>query len=102
MGGKILMNRLGGLLAVTRAFGDFSLKKYMGLTVKPEVRKLEIRLNHRFVIVASDGLWDFVGIKAVQKILKEQQEADDIARTLVKTALAEGSVDNITVIVVKL
>ena len=34
------MNRLGGLLAITRAFGDLSLKKNMGLTVKPEVKKL--------------------------------------------------------------
>lgn len=34
-GGKILMGRLGGLLAVTRAFGDLSLKKNMGLVVKP-------------------------------------------------------------------
>jgi hypothetical protein len=29
------MGRLGGLLAITRAFGDFLLKKNMGLTVKP-------------------------------------------------------------------
>jgi hypothetical protein len=29
------MGRLGGLLAVTRAFGDLSLKKNMGLTARP-------------------------------------------------------------------
>lgn len=34
------MGRLGGLLAVTRAFGDFSLKKGMALTAKPEVHKI--------------------------------------------------------------
>jgi hypothetical protein len=29
------MNRLGGLLAITRAFGDISFKKTMGLIAKP-------------------------------------------------------------------
>lgn len=66
------MGRLGGLLAITRAFGDTSLKKNMGLTAKPEVKKIEIRLNHRFLIVASDGLWDFVETKQILKILKDQ------------------------------
>jgi serine/threonine protein phosphatase PrpC len=69
-GGKILMGRLGGLLAITRAFGDLSLKKNMGLIAKPEVKKVEIRLNHRYVLVASDGLWDFVSPKSIQKVLK--------------------------------
>jgi serine/threonine protein phosphatase PrpC len=69
-GGKILMGRLGGLLAITRAFGDIALKKNMGLIARPEVKKVEIRLNHRFVIVASDGLWDFVNPKSVQKVLR--------------------------------
>ena len=96
------MSRLGGLLAITRAFGDFSLKKNMGLIVKPEVHKVEIRLSHKFLVVASDGLWDFVQIKEVQKILREQQEPDNISRNLIKTALASGSGDNITIIVVRL
>ena len=52
--------------------------------------------------MASDGLWDFVPMKTVQKVIKEQAEPDDIARTLLKYAINEGSVDNISVIVVKL
>ena len=96
------MGRLGGLLAVTRAFGDLSLKKNMGLTAKPQVKKVEIRLNHRYVVVASDGLWDYVNAKIVQKLLKEGEQPDVIARNLIKTALAQGSIDNISVIVVRL
>ena len=96
------MGRLGGLLAITRAFGDLSLKKTMGLIVKPEVKKVEIRLSHKYLVVASDGLWDFISTNSVQQILKQQLEPDDIARTLIKKALSEGSGDNVTVIVVKL
>jgi serine/threonine protein phosphatase PrpC len=64
------MNRLAGILAVTRAFGDVSLKPH-GLISKPDIKKIPLRLHHKYVIVASDGLWDYVPIKTVQKIIKE-------------------------------
>lgn len=70
MGGKLVMNRVGGVLAVTRAFGDISLKTH-GLISKPDVKKIPLRLHHRYVIIASDGLWDYVQLKNVQKIIKE-------------------------------
>jgi serine/threonine protein phosphatase PrpC len=101
MGGKLVMNRVGGVLAVTRAFGDTALKQ-QGLISKPEVKRIPIRLHHRYVIVASDGLWDYVPLKTIQKIVKEEVESDDIALRLVKAAIAEGSYDNISVIVVRL
>lgn len=94
-------NRLCGVLAVTRAFGDYSLKK-MGLTAFPEVKKAEIRLSHKYLVVGSDGLWDFVDMKKVQKILKSEIEADDISKALLKMAIENGSNDNITVIAIKL
>lgn len=64
------MNRLGGVLAVTRAFGDLTLKTH-GLISKPDIKKVPLRLHHRYVVVATDGLWDYVPLKTVQKIIKE-------------------------------
>lgn len=95
------MNRLGGVLAVTRAFGDTTLKTH-GLISKPDIKRVPIRLHHRYVIVASDGLWDYVPMKTIQKIIKQEIESEDIALRLVKVAISEGSYDNITVIVIKL
>lgn len=95
------MNRLGGVLAVTRAFGDTALKHH-GLISKPDVKRIPIRLHHRYVIVASDGLWDYVSVKTVQKIIKEEIEPDDIALRLIKVSISEGTYDNVTVIVIKL
>lgn len=69
VGGKLVMNRLGGVLAVTRAFGDISLKDH-GLISKPDIKKIPLRLHHRYVIVASDGLWDYVALKKIQQIIK--------------------------------
>ena len=94
-------NRLCGVLAVTRAFGDYSLKK-MGLTAFPEIKKAEIRLSHKYLVVGSDGLWDFVDVMKVHKVVKNEMEADDIARALLKMALENGSNDNVTVVVLKL
>jgi serine/threonine protein phosphatase PrpC len=54
-------NRLCGVLAVTRAFGDYSLKK-VGLTVVPEIKKMELRMTHKYLVAGSDGLWDFVDV----------------------------------------
>lgn len=69
VGGKLVMNRLGGVLAVTRAFGDITLKTH-GLISKPDIKKVPLRLHHRYVVVATDGLWDYVPLKTIQKIIK--------------------------------
>ena len=48
------------------------MKKNMGLIVKPDVKKIQIRLSHKYIVVGSDGLWDFVDIKNIQNVLKKQ------------------------------
>lgn len=95
------MNRLGGVLAVTRAFGDITLKTH-GLISKPDIKRVPLRLHHRYVVVATDGLWDYVPVKTVQKIIKQEIEPEDIALRLIKVAISEGSYDNISVVVIKL
>ena len=56
-GGIVLDNRVGGVLAVTRAFGDHSLKK-SGLIATPYVAKITLKPFDRFLVIASDGIWD--------------------------------------------
>jgi serine/threonine protein phosphatase PrpC len=55
--GLILDNRVGGVLAVTRAFGDHALKK-VGLTAQPHILKYILRPFDKFLVIASDGVWD--------------------------------------------
>jgi serine/threonine protein phosphatase PrpC len=85
-GGTILSDRLCGVLAVTRAFGDFSLKK-AGLTAVPDIKKIELRLTHKYLIIGSDGLWDFIDISKVHKNIKQEGDAENIARFLTKAAI---------------
>jgi len=56
-GGIILDNRVGGVLAVTRAFGDHQLLK-SGLSVAPHIVKYTLKPFDKFLVLASDGIWD--------------------------------------------
>ena len=57
--GCIIRGRVNGQLAVTRAFGDLDLKT-QGVSVIPDVKVQEIRNDCKYLIMASDGLWDVV------------------------------------------
>ena len=47
-------------LAVARAFGDLGLKDH-GVIAVPEVKVTEVDLNKNpFVLIASDGIWEFI------------------------------------------
>ena len=56
-GGIILDNRLGGVLAVTRAFGDHALTR-VGLIATPHINKYILRPFDKYLVMASDGIWD--------------------------------------------
>lgn len=51
------MNRVGGVLAVTRAFGDFSLRS-AGVISEPYTTKLTLKPGDTHLVIASDGVWD--------------------------------------------
>lgn len=50
-------NRVGGSLAVTRAFGDHGLKKE-GVIANPYINKHVLKPFDKCVVIASDGVWD--------------------------------------------
>lgn len=53
--------RVGGVLAVSRAFGDRPLKRYV--IACPDVRHDNLDVGEESIILASDGLWDVVSNK---------------------------------------
>ncbi|CAL1397303.1 unnamed protein product [Linum trigynum] len=55
-------------LAISRAFGDYSIKEY-GLISVPEVTQLSVTSRDRFVILASDGVWDVVSNQEAVRIV---------------------------------
>ncbi len=51
------MSRVNGSLAVSRAFGDYSLKR-AGVTAQPYQTHVVLQPQHKFCVVGCDGVWD--------------------------------------------
>ncbi|CAH0522128.1 unnamed protein product [Peronospora belbahrii] len=92
--------RVNGRLAVSRSIGDVSLKPY--ISCDPEVQTRKISKNDRFLVLATDGLWDVVTSKAAAKLVAHFRDPQRAADALLALALQKGTTDNVTVMVVKL
>ncbi|MBA0568407.1 hypothetical protein Golob_005905 [Gossypium lobatum] len=91
--------RVGGVLAVSRAFGDRLLKQYV--VADPEIQEEKIDSSLEFLILASDGLWDVVTNEEAVAMVKPIQDPEQAAKRLMQEACQRGSADNITCVVVR-
>ena len=66
----------------------------------PDVVTRELRPGDKFVVVATDGVWDVLRNDEVASICAPFVDPDDAAMTLMQEIIARGVVDNTTVIVV--
>lgn len=99
-GGTFTDNRLEGVLAVTRAIGDFEFKE-KGLISVPHVNKHMIDPSDLYCVIASDGVWDVLGNEDLINIMIESKTEKDFSSKIVEFALKNGSTDNISCIVIK-
>ena len=89
---------------MARAFGNPSLKAQNYLIADPEITRTIIDDELQYVVLASDGLWDVVSTKRVAKYLTETSRyssPSEQAEALTTMAYQRGSMDNISVIVLK-
>ncbi|KAL0304390.1 UNVERIFIED_CONTAM: putative protein phosphatase 2C 76 [Sesamum radiatum] len=91
--------RVGGVLAMSRAFGNRMLKQFV--VAEPEIQEQEVDQDLELLVLASDGLWDVVPNEDAVLIAQTEEEPEAAARKLTETAFSRGSADNITCIVVK-
>ncbi|XP_040384726.1 probable protein phosphatase 2C 74 [Oryza brachyantha] len=93
--------RVQDCLAVTRAFGDGGLKRWV--VAEPEVTRTALAAGCEFLVIASDGLWNKVpNQEAVDVVAAAAVHSVDSCRRLVDMARRRGSRDDITVMVVDL
>jgi len=97
--GKIVDDRLNGILAISRGIGDFDLKN-KGLTSEPHIAKFLIDEDVDYCVIASDGIWDVLQPEDIYRITKQEKNTDIIVENIVNEAIEGGSEDNISCIVI--
>ena len=90
-----------GTLMLTRSIGDKEMKKY-GVLPKPSVKRIEVGSEDKWVVLASDGVWDVVNEDNLREISKKHDSAERFCKDIVKYAVDADSRDNISCIVIKL
>ncbi len=100
LGGVVISNRVNGILAVTRAFGDQYMKNL--ITAKPYTTETEINSSDEFLIIACDGLWDVCSDQEAVDYVRSTFDPKEASQSLVNYALKKYSTDNVTVMVIRL
>lgn len=55
-------------LAMTRSFGD-EIVRGVGVICDPEIREIELEEQDKFIVMASDGVWEFMSNREVLEIV---------------------------------
>ncbi|MES1920462.1 hypothetical protein MHBO_002127 [Bonamia ostreae] len=108
-GGFVKEGRVLGRLAVSRSFGDPTLKQY-GVSATPYVSRVQLDAKRdSFLLLGCDGVWSHMAIKetvdfAHGELLDfSKPSAREVSRRLVKHAvMSRGAADNVTVVLLKI
>jgi serine/threonine protein phosphatase PrpC len=55
-------------LAMSRSLGDY-VAHSVGVSTDPEVMRFELQVDDKFIIIASDGVWEFLTNEMIAKIV---------------------------------
>jgi protein phosphatase PTC1 len=97
-GGFVVLNRVNGILAVTRSLGDHAMKDYV--IGDPHLTEIKLEPTDTHVVIACDGLWDVASDQEVVDLVLQESDAQKMSEKLLVHALKNGSTDNISVMVV--
>jgi protein phosphatase 1L len=110
--GIVFNKRVNGFLAVSRAFGNYGIDDSKKIIIsEPEYAERSLTPKNKFLVLATDGLWDVMNNEEVVNTLDimsygikhlRVEDLDSFAKSLVLLAIQKKSSDNITVMVVDL
>ena len=98
-GGKIIKNRVMGQLIFTRTLGDLYVKKY-GVINTPDITITDIGTNVKYVIIASDGVWDVIDLNTLLSMSQAKKPVGEFCKDIVSLSINKGTKDNVSCIVI--
>ena len=93
---------------MTRSFGD-EVASRVGVTAEPEILELDLCPDDRFIVLASDGVWEFLSNEDIGKIVMpyfECKNAEKAAEAVVRESYLKWKqeeddiVDDITCVII--
>lgn len=110
-GGEVMIGRVNGDLAVSRALGDFEYKnvKQKGqceqlVSPEPEITWLQRTPEDEFLVLACDGIWDVMTNDMVCSMVRERMKVTDdleeISSQILDACLRKESKDNMSLMIV--
>lgn len=111
-GGTVMIQRVNGSLAVSRALGDYEYKNVTGrgqceqlVSPEPEIVVRDRDDDHdEFLVLACDGIWDVMSnedlCQYIHSRLKITDDLEQITSQVVDTCLYKGSRDNMSIVLV--
>uniref|UniRef100_K3WYZ1 protein-serine/threonine phosphatase n=1 Tax=Globisporangium ultimum (strain ATCC 200006 / CBS 805.95 / DAOM BR144) TaxID=431595 RepID=K3WYZ1_GLOUD len=103
LNGIIFNKRVGGVVAVTRALGQADEKPF--ISSAPHIESVEVVSDDSFLVLVSDGVTDVFSDEQVTQFIAERLAAGDNSTTICQQLLAQakdqGSMDNMTAIVIR-
>jgi len=97
-GGFVVLNRVNGILAVTRSLGDHAMKDYV--IGEPYLTEVLLEPTDTHLILACDGLWDVATDQEAVDLVLAENDTQKMSDKLLFHALKNGSTDNISVMAV--
>jgi serine/threonine protein phosphatase PrpC len=95
--------RVNGIVAVSRAFGNF---RHKVIIPEPDFKEFTLTGQEQYIVLACDGLWDVMNNESLRKFInkymaKNGRKTQGISEALVNEALRLGSTDNVSVIFIE-
>lgn len=112
-GGSVMIQRVNGSLAVSRALGDYEYKNVEGkgpceqlVSPEPEIYVERRQGEDEFLVLACDGVWDVMTNEDLCAFVRSRllitDDLEAITNQIVDTCLYKGSRDNISLVLITL